>query len=135
MLMESLLSILLSVTWRCSSTAGTYGGIARQAGDYVYTLQTNSTAGDNVSEQFSYRITNGSNTSTSSLTIRVVDDAPVGNDVTQTLTASTTTLTYNLTIVFDVSGSMGNWSVAGRAWTWRRMRWRRCCGSTKSWAM
>ena len=38
---------------------GTYGGVARSAGDYVYTLQTNSTGGDNVNEQFTYRITDG----------------------------------------------------------------------------
>ena len=89
---------------------GTYGGIAREAGDYVYTLQTNSIAGDNVSEQFTYRITDSAtptpNTSTANLNIRIVDDAPVGTDVSQTLQAASSSATYNLVIILDVSGSM-----------------------------
>ena len=97
------------------TTSGTYNGVARAAGDYVYTLQTNSTGGDSVSEQFSYRITNGSTSSTANLNVRIVDDAPVGSDVTHTLQAADGTTTYNLVLVIDVSGSMaqdanGNWS-------------------------
>ena len=88
------------------TAAGTYGGVARAAGDYVYTLQTNSTAGNNVSEQFTYRIADGSNTSTANLNIRIVDDAPVGTDVTETLQAASSLATYNLVIILDVSGSM-----------------------------
>ena len=96
------------------TTAGTYGGVARAAGDYVYTLQTNSTAGDNVSETFSYRITDGTNTSTANLNIRVVDDAPVGTDVSQTLQAASSSATYNLVIILDRSGSMA-WDANGIA--------------------
>jgi hypothetical protein len=97
------------------TVAGTYSGVVRAAGDYVYTLQTNATLGDAVTEQFGYRVHDGNtaNNSSANLTISIVDDAPIGGDVTHTLQAASGTATYNLVLVIDVSGSMA-WDAAGR---------------------
>jgi hypothetical protein len=91
--------------------SGTYDGVARQAGDYVYTLQTNSTGGDNVREAFTYRITDGSASSTASLSINITDDSPIGGNVTPTSTSPSAT--HNLVLVIDTSASMA-WDAAGR---------------------
>ncbi|WP_299792445.1 retention module-containing protein [uncultured Shewanella sp.] len=80
-----------------------------RAGDYEYKLTANSTDGDNASESFDYTITNslGSNDS-ASLTVKIDDDAPVAHDISQNLQANADVVTTNLTLVLDVSGSMGD---------------------------
>ena len=83
-------------------------------GNYIYTLNSNSTGGDAVAEQFACRVTNGTTDSTANLTINIVDDAPVGSDVSHTLQAASASLTYNLVLVIDVSGSMA-WDANGRS--------------------
>ncbi|MBZ0131933.1 MAG: type I secretion C-terminal target domain-containing protein [Rhodocyclaceae bacterium] len=89
----------------------------RLAGDYTYTLNASTTEGVTDKPTFSYTITDGfsGQTSSSTLTINVADDAPIGFDVSHTLQAATGTPTYNLVLVVDRSGSMaqdanGNWS-------------------------
>jgi len=80
-----------------------------RAGDYEYKLTANSTDGDNATESFDYTITNslGSNDS-ASLTVNISDDAPVAHDISQNLQSSGAVVTTNLTLVLDVSGSMGD---------------------------
>ncbi|MPY23725.1 tandem-95 repeat protein, partial [Shewanella sp. YLB-07] len=80
-----------------------------RAGDYEYKLTSNSTDGDYASESFDYTITNslGSNDS-ASLTVKLGDDAPVTHDISQNLQSSADVVTTNLTLVLDVSGSMGD---------------------------
>ena len=70
--------------------------------------------GDAVAEQFACRVTNGTTDSPANLTINIVDDAPVGSDVSYTLQAASASLTYNLVLVIDVSGSMA-WDANGRS--------------------
>ncbi|MDP2324105.1 MAG: vWA domain-containing protein, partial [Gammaproteobacteria bacterium] len=95
-----------------------YGG--RQAGDYTYTLNAATTEGSTDTPTFSYTLTDSFSglTSSSTLTISVVDDAPIGFDVSHTLQAATGTPTFNLVLIIDRSGSMamdanGNWSSSG----------------------
>ncbi|MBR9728197.1 hypothetical protein G3R48_09425, partial [Shewanella intestini] len=77
-----------------------------RAGDYQYTLLTN-TNGDNSSEVFNYTVTNALNgTDSGNLRINIVDDQPSTSDVSQSLQASADPITTNLTIVLDISGSM-----------------------------
>ncbi|HEY9099270.1 MAG TPA: type I secretion C-terminal target domain-containing protein [Thiobacillus sp.] len=90
-----------------------------QAGDYRYTLSGATTEGVNDRPVFNYTLTDSFNgqTSSSNLTVTIVDDAPIGSNVSHTLQAASTALTYNLVIVLDRSGSMaqdasGNWSSA-----------------------
>ncbi|ABV36951.1 putative outer membrane adhesin like protein [Shewanella sediminis HAW-EB3] len=80
-----------------------------RAGDYEYKLTANSTDGDIASESFDYTLTNslGSNSS-ASLTVKISDDAPVVHDISQNLQANADVVTTNLTLVLDVSGSMGD---------------------------
>ncbi|PPC80043.1 MAG: hypothetical protein CTY35_11350, partial [Methylotenera sp.] len=83
------------------------GGFAK--GDYVYTLNSATTQGVNDAPSFNYVLTNTFNgqTTNSTLNINIVDDVPVGANITQTLQASSTgALTYNLVIILDRSGSM-----------------------------
>ncbi|MBX9849980.1 MAG: type I secretion C-terminal target domain-containing protein [Rhodocyclaceae bacterium] len=81
---------------------------SNQVGDYTYTLNAATTQGSNDAQTFSYtaRNTLSGQTSSSSLTINVIDDAPIGSNVVQTLQAAATLPTYNLVLTIDVSGSM-----------------------------
>ncbi|WP_237158088.1 retention module-containing protein [Shewanella psychrophila] len=80
-----------------------------RAGDYEYKLTANSTDGDSASESFDYTITNSLGSSDSaSLTVKIDDDGPVTNDISQNLQSSADIVTTNLTLVLDVSGSMGD---------------------------
>ncbi|NKF52245.1 tandem-95 repeat protein, partial [Shewanella sp. WXL01] len=89
---------------------------SNRAGDYEYTLNSNSN-GNNVSESFSYTVENSLNDSdTGSLTVNVVDDAPVTNNISQNLMASADPVTTNITIVLDVSGSMDNSAGNGKSY-------------------
>jgi len=102
---------------------GTYGTLtvyttdngAIRAGDYEYTL-TSTSSGDTTSETFQYSLTdtNTGNTSNSNLNIGIVDDAPGGDDIVQNLSSSAQPLTYNLSIVLDVSGSMNTTTASGQ---------------------
>ena len=92
-----------------------FGG--NRAGDYTYALTAATVEGSTDTPTFSYTLQDSATgfTSTSSLTLNVVDDAPIGYDVSHTLQAATGTPTYNLVLVVDRSGSMaqdanGNWS-------------------------
>uniref|UniRef100_UPI003735E936 Ig-like domain-containing protein n=1 Tax=Shewanella maritima TaxID=2520507 RepID=UPI003735E936 len=77
-----------------------------RAGDYEYTLNSNSD-GDSVSESFNYQVTNGlGNSDDGSLTVDIVDDAPITNNIQQNLMSDANPITTNITIVLDVSGSM-----------------------------
>ena len=79
-----------------------------RVGDYTYTLNGATTQGSNDAQSFNYTVRNpvSGQTSSSSLTINVVDDAPVGSSVTETLQAAETLPTYNLVLTIDISGSM-----------------------------
>ena len=94
--------------------AGTYNGVSRNAGDYSYTLENSTTDGLNDTDQFIYTIDNGFGTQTTgSLAVNIVDDAPIGTDVTANIVdSSAATQTTNLVIVLDRSGSMG-WDLEG----------------------
>ncbi|WP_233686243.1 type I secretion C-terminal target domain-containing protein [Pseudomonas anguilliseptica] len=98
-----------------SNTIGTLV-VNANTGAYTYTLNSATTEGVNDKPTFSYTLTDsdtGKNSS-STLTINVIDDAPSGGDITQTLQAADAAATYNLVIVLDRSGSMA-WDSAGRA--------------------
>ncbi|MGB3620575.1 MAG: immunoglobulin-like domain-containing protein [Ketobacter sp.] len=84
-----------------------------KAGDYEYTIDSNNLSGDDSSEVFGYTLSNGTASSSSELTINIVDDAPISNDTEKTLSSDGAAQTYNLVIVLDRSGSMG-WDVNGR---------------------
>ncbi|MCL1052101.1 Ig-like domain-containing protein, partial [Shewanella abyssi] len=87
-----------------------------RAGDYQYTL-TQNTSGDNTSESFNYLLANSlGNESSASLTVNITDDAPIASDISQNLQTSAAPITTNLTLVLDVSGSMG--SMAGNGKTY-----------------
>jgi Ca2+-binding RTX toxin-like protein len=78
-------------------------------GAYTYTLNSATTEGVNDTPTFNYVLTDSvtGQTTNANLVVNIVDDAPVGGDITQTLQASSTTsLTYNLVIILDRSGSM-----------------------------
>ncbi|VUD69189.1 Alginate lyase 7 [Thalassocella blandensis] len=94
-------------------TVNNYPTSGVRAGDYSYEIQRSDTLGDDGSEEFIYTLKDGVNESSASLTIDIVDDAPVGGDVETTIHAAETTQTYNLVIVLDKSGSMG-YDVNGR---------------------
>ncbi|MFC7298174.1 Calx-beta domain-containing protein [Herminiimonas aquatilis] len=87
-------------------------------GAYTYTLNAATTESVNDKPTFSYTLQDSvtGQTTTANLVVNIVDDAPIGGDITQTLqAASNAALTYNLVIVLDRSGSMttdanGNWS-------------------------
>ncbi|MGB9128460.1 MAG: type I secretion C-terminal target domain-containing protein, partial [Thiobacillus sp.] len=89
-----------------------FGG--NRAGDYSYTLNARTTEGVNDQPAFTYTLTDSfsGQTSNSTLTLNVVDDAPIGGDISQTLQAASESLTYNLVIILDRSGSMA-WDANG----------------------
>ncbi|WP_457747610.1 beta strand repeat-containing protein, partial [Sulfurimonas sp.] len=77
------------------------------SGDYTYTLTTSNQNGDNVVDSFTYTLDSNNQTTTAQLDISIVDDAPVGSDVVQNIQdVNATTVTTNLVIVLDRSGSM-----------------------------
>jgi len=80
------------------------------AGDYSYVLTGPTTQGSNDKPTFSYTVTNSTSlqTATGTLTINVVDDAPIGGDVAHTLQAADHLPTYNLVLIIDRSGSMSD---------------------------
>ncbi|MCA1975196.1 MAG: VWA domain-containing protein, partial [Caenispirillum sp.] len=86
-------------------------------GAYTYTLNGAATEGLNDNPVFNYVLTDSvtGQTTNANLTINIVDDAPIGGDIAHTLQAASGTLTYNLVLVVDRSGSMamdadGRWS-------------------------
>jgi|GEM_PF-1105988 len=92
--------------------------VTKATGAYTYTLNGATTEGVNDTPTFNYVLTDSQNgqTTNANLVINVIDDTPIGGDVTQTLqAASSGAITYNIVIVLDRSGSMaqdanGNWS-------------------------
>ncbi len=76
-------------------------------GDYEYILTTAS-SGDSVTESFQYSLQDSisGELSSSDLTVSIVDDAPGGIDIVQSLAGGAAPKTYNVSIVLDVSGSM-----------------------------
>ncbi|MEW5965933.1 MAG: type I secretion C-terminal target domain-containing protein [Pseudomonadota bacterium] len=87
---------------------------SNRAGDYSYTLSARTTEGFNDQPAFNYTLTDSfsGQTSNSTLTLNVMDDAPIGGDISQTLQAASESLTYNLVIILDRSGSMA-WDANG----------------------
>jgi VCBS repeat-containing protein len=86
-------------------------------GAYTYTLNAATTQGVTDAPTFNYVLTDSvtGRTANANLVINVVDDAPVGGNITETLQAATAALTFNVVIVLDRSGSMaqdgnGLWS-------------------------
>ncbi|ACT47693.1 retention module-containing protein [Methylotenera mobilis] len=86
-------------------------------GAYTYTLNAATTEGVNDKPTFNYVLTDSvtGQSTNANLTVNIVDDAPVGGNITQTLQAASAALTYNVVIVLDRSGSMaqdanGLWS-------------------------
>jgi len=74
------------------------------AGDYSYTLDTTDGSSNDVDEVFSYNFTNGTAYS-DTLTITVVDDMPVANNLAQDVPESEEKI-FNLAFTLDDSGSM-----------------------------
>ncbi|WP_220720349.1 retention module-containing protein [Agarivorans litoreus] len=85
-----------------------YNGFSK--GDYEYQLESASLAGDVVSESFNYVIANPASgfVTQATLDVNIVDDAPVGNDVSHSLESSPLLVTTNLVLVLDTSASMTN---------------------------
>ena len=81
------------------------------AGDYVYTLTAPDGSSNDVDEVFTYNFTNGIGYS-DTLTISVIDDAPVANTVIQDVPESEEKI-FNLILTLDDSGSMGWGAVTG----------------------
>ncbi|MDH3631818.1 MAG: tandem-95 repeat protein, partial [Gammaproteobacteria bacterium] len=75
------------------------------AGDYVYVLNTADGTSNDVDEVFNYTFTEGVALS-DTLTISVIDDAPVANDVVQDVPESEEKI-FNIIFTLDDSGSMG----------------------------
>ena len=73
-------------------------------GDYVYTLQTVDTTGADVTEVFDYTFTNGI-VYNDTLTVSIVDDAPIANDLVQEIPESEEKV-FNLVFTLDISTSM-----------------------------
>ena len=81
------------------------------AGDYVYTLDTADGSSNDVTEQFTYNFTNGGSFN-DTLTITIVDDAPIATDLVQDVPESEEQI-FNIVFTLDDSGSMGWGSVTG----------------------
>ncbi|MCW9046601.1 MAG: type I secretion C-terminal target domain-containing protein, partial [Gammaproteobacteria bacterium] len=103
-----------SGTLEVYTQAGNYAGVDFNAGDYVYTLENSTTEGLNDTDQFIYTVESAAGTQTNgSLAINIVDDAPIGSDVTANIVDSDAAAqTTNLVIVLDRSGSMA-WDLEG----------------------
>ncbi|WP_159287848.1 beta strand repeat-containing protein, partial [Zhongshania aliphaticivorans] len=76
------------------------------AGDYEYVLNTADSSGNDVDEVFSYTFTENGVALSDNLTISVIDDVPVANDVYESVPESEEQV-FNLVLTLDVSGSMG----------------------------
>ena len=81
------------------------------AGDYVYVLNTADGGGIDLDEVFTYTFTEGGILS-DTLTISVIDDVPVANDLVQDVPESEEKI-FNIIFTLDDSGSMGWGSVTG----------------------
>jgi hypothetical protein len=81
------------------------------AGDYIYTLDTNDTTSADVSETFTYNFTSGS-PQQDTLTIDIIDDMPVANDLVETVPESEEKV-FNIVFTLDDSGSMDWGAVSG----------------------
>ncbi|MGH1472631.1 MAG: VCBS domain-containing protein, partial [Cellvibrionaceae bacterium] len=83
----------------------------QSVGDYVYQLQTTDGSGNDVTEQFTYNFTSGIGYS-EDLTITIVDDLPIANDLTEDIPESEEKI-FNLMLTLDDSGSMAWGAVTG----------------------
>jgi Ca2+-binding RTX toxin-like protein len=81
------------------------------AGDYIYTLNSPDGSSNDVDEVFTYNFTNGAAYS-ENLTISIIDDSPVANDVIQDVPESEEKI-FNIIFTLDDSGSMAWGSVTG----------------------
>ena len=85
-------------------------------GAYTYTLSNpSSVPGTSVDKTFNYTLTDGAQSSSAALTVKIVDDAPTGTNITQNLSATGVSQITNVVLVLDRSGSMaqdvnGKWS-------------------------
>ncbi len=81
---------------------------------YTYTLgSVQDHSGGEIIEQLAVVVTDLANVSSSdNLDIRVIDDEPVGRDISESLLVSPEALTYNILVVLDRSGSMA-WDANG----------------------
>lgn len=80
-------------------------------GAYTYTLNAAAQiAGDSVDKTFNYTVRDGVSgpISNSTLTVTIVDDAPIGSDIEQVLSTTGGVETYNLVLTLDVSTSMNS---------------------------
>jgi len=91
-----------------SNVAGGKLVVNASTGAYTYTLTGATTEGVTDKPTFNYVLTDSATglTTNANLVINVVDDAPIGSDITHTLQAAATLPTYNLVLVIDRSGSM-----------------------------
>src|SRR5690606_26531408 len=106
-----------SSTITVTTVAGGTLVVDKATGAYTYTLNGVTTDDVNDTPTFNYVLRDSANgqTTNANLVINVVDDAPIGSDVTETLQAASAALTFNLVIILDSSGSMaqdanGRWS-------------------------
>ncbi|WP_460234871.1 Ig-like domain-containing protein, partial [Aurantivibrio plasticivorans] len=77
----------------------------RATGDYDYQLEATDGSGNDVTEQFTYQITSGSLTYTDNLTISIIDDMPIANNLSEDIPESEEQV-FNLVFTLDVSTSM-----------------------------
>ncbi|WP_460239629.1 Ig-like domain-containing protein, partial [Aurantivibrio plasticivorans] len=87
----------------------------RATGDYDYQLEATDGSGNDVAEQFTYQITSGSLTYTDNLTISIVDDMPIANNLSEDIPESEEQV-FNLVFTLDISTSM-NATVGGTGQT------------------
>ncbi|MDO6687925.1 cadherin-like domain-containing protein, partial [Agarivorans sp. 3_MG-2023] len=85
-----------------------YNGFSK--GDYEYQLNSSSLKGDSVTESFDYVVSNPAEgfATQAKLEVSIVDDAPVGSNVSHSLESSPLLVTTNLVLVLDTSASMTN---------------------------
>ncbi|WP_460225096.1 tandem-95 repeat protein [Aurantivibrio infirmus] len=76
----------------------------RNIGDYDYQLEVADGSGNDVTETFTYNFTNGT-TFSDDLTITVVDDQPIANNLVEDIPESEEKI-FNLVFTLDVSTSM-----------------------------
>jgi len=83
------------------------------AGDYSYTLNTADSSSNNVDEVFTYNFTESAVNLSDTLTITVVDDSPIANNLIEEVPESEEQI-FNLVLTLDTSGSM-NWSLTNNS--------------------
>ncbi|MFW2373818.1 MAG: type I secretion C-terminal target domain-containing protein, partial [Gammaproteobacteria bacterium] len=81
------------------------------AGDYEYVLNTTDTSSADVSESFTYHFNNGT-AQQDDLTITIIDDQPVANDLVEDIPESEENV-FNIMFTLDRSGSMAWGAVTG----------------------